>query len=200
MRLIAIALIGSAAWCQTAPRPDGLYAVFQTSLGNFTARLLEKETPATVENFVGLATGTKAWLDPQTRKMVKKPFYNGVVFHRVIAGEMIQAGDPTGTGRHNCGFTIRDEFLPGVRFDRPGKLAMANSGNPDSGGCQFFITEGIMSQWNGKYAIFGQVVEGNEVIAKISRVRTRDERPVEPVKLIAVTIERQGPEPKSRKK
>ena len=137
--------------------------------------------------------GTIAWVDPQTHKRVKRPLYQNITFHRVVPHEIIQAGDPTGLGTHNCGFTIRDEFLPGLRFDRSGRLAMANSGSPDSSGCQFFITSNVESQWNGKYTIFGQVVEGQDVVDKIAAVRVRDEKPVTPVKLIAVTIERVKP-------
>src|SRR4051812_21439408 len=173
-----------------APRPAGLYAIFQTSEGTFSVRLFEKETPGTVQNFVGLAQGTTAWLDPQTHKKVKRPLYQNITFHRVVPHDIIQAGDPTGLGTHNCGFTIRDEFLPGLRFDRSGRLAMANTGSPDSGGCQFFITSNIASQWNGKYTIFGQVVEGQNVVNKIASVRVHEEKPVTPVKLIGVTIER----------
>src|SRR3954453_16477896 len=154
--IFALAL---SALAQT-PRPAGLYAIFRTSEGAFTARLYEKETPGAVQTFVGLAQGTIAWLDPQTHKKVKRPLYQNITFHRVVPHDIIQAGDPTGLGTHNCGFTIRDEFLPGLRFDRAGKLAMANTGSPDSGGCQFFITVGPMPIWNGKYAIFGQVVKG----------------------------------------
>lgn len=163
-------------------------------MGDITARLYEKETPNTVRNFVALAQGTKATLVPQTRKMAKVPLYNNITFHRVLPGTMIQSGDPTGTGMHNCGFTIRDEFLPGLRFDAPGRLAMANTGEPDSGGCQFFITASPTPQWNGKYTVFGAVVEGKDVVSKIAHVRVRDEKPVEPVRLISVTIERVGPE------
>ena len=181
------------------PLPNGLYAVFETSMGTFKARLYEKDTPITVANFVGLATGTKPWLDPRTQKMVRRPLYNDITFHRVVGDQMIQAGDPTGSGRHNCGFTIRDEFLPGLRFDRAGKLAMANTGAGDSGGCQFFVTVSNMQQWDGKYAIFGVVVEGEDVVEKISRVPTVNEKPVTPVKLVSVLIERVGPEPKKKK-
>src|SRR5881227_3626137 len=173
-----------------APRPAGLYAILQTSEGSFTARLFEKETPGAVQTFVGLAQGTIAWVDPQTHKRVKRSLYQNITFHRLVPHEIIQAGDPTGLGTHNCGFTIRDEFLPGLRFDRSGRLAMANSGSPDSGGCQFFITANVASQWNGKYTIFGQVVEGQDVVDKIAAVRVRDEKPITPVKLISVTIER----------
>jgi peptidyl-prolyl cis-trans isomerase A (cyclophilin A) len=199
-RVFLIFLLPLGLTAQEKPLPNGLYAVFETSMGNFKARLYEKDTPIAVANFVGLATGTKAWLDPQTRKMAKRPLYDNITFHRVVDGAMIQAGDPTGTGRHNCGFTIRDEFLPGLRFDRPGKLAMANTGAGDSSSCQFFVTVGSMSQWDGKYTIFGYVVEGQDVVERISRVRTLDEKPVTPVKLLSVLIERVGPEPKTHKK
>jgi cyclophilin family peptidyl-prolyl cis-trans isomerase len=197
--ILALALLAASAAGQPL-RPPGLYAVFNTSFGRITAKLCEKETPATVENFVGLARGTKAWIDPATRKKVMRPLYDNITFHRVLRGQMIQAGDPTGTGRHNCGITIRDEFLPGLRFDRGGVLAMANTGEPDSGGCQFFITEGPVTSWNGKYTIFGQVVEGQDVVAKISRAPARDEKPDPAVRLLGVTIEREGPEPKSKRK
>jgi peptidyl-prolyl cis-trans isomerase A (cyclophilin A) len=167
-----------------------VYAIFETSEGTIVARLYEKETPAAVANFIGLAQGTTAWYDPAVKKLVKRPLYRDITFHRVVPHEAIQAGDPTGLGTHNCGIRLRDEFLPGLRFDRPGRLAVANSGQPDSGGCQFFITANIETTWNGKYTIFGQVVEGQDVVQKISRVPVRDEKPVTPVKLIGVSIER----------
>jgi peptidyl-prolyl cis-trans isomerase A (cyclophilin A) len=191
-----------AAACLSAQqRPNGLYATFNTSMGTITARLYEKETPATVENFVALAQGTKATRTPKTGTLVKRPLYDNITFHRVVPGEMIQSGDPTGTGAHNCGFRIPDEFLPGLRFDGAGKLAMANAGDPDSGGCQFFITVGPMRPWDGKYTIFGLVVEGLDVVSKINHAPVRGDRPVDPVKLISVTIDRIGPEPvKKRKK
>jgi len=190
-------LLAAAAFAQT--RPNGLYATFRTSAGDFTARLYEKETPNTVATFIALAQGVRATLSP-TGELVKVHLYDNITFHRVVRGEMIQAGDPTGTGRHNCGFTIRDEFLPGLRFDAAGKLAMANSGTPDSGGCQFFITDGPMRSWDGKYAIFGLVIEGLDVVAKINRAPLHDDKPVDPVKLIKVTIERVGPAPVKKSK
>ena len=199
MRLLVVLALCAGAFAQKE-LPPGLYAVFRTSEGTITARLYEKETPITVQNFVGLAMGTKAWADPVSRKFVKRPLYDNITFHRVMPAEMIQSGDPTGKGTHNCGITIRDEFLPGLRFDHAGKLAMANTGAPDSGGCQFFFTGGPMSQWNGKYTIFGYVVEGQDVVDKIARAPVRDEKPVDPVKLLSVTIDRRGPEPKSKKK
>jgi cyclophilin family peptidyl-prolyl cis-trans isomerase len=189
-----------AAGCVSAPqRPNGLYAIFNTSMGTFTARLYEKDTPATVANFVALAQGTQATRSPKGA-VVKVPLYDNITFHRVVPGEMIQAGDPTGTGSHNCGFTIRDEFLPGLRFDNAGKLAMANSGGPDSGSCQFFITTNPMRVWDGKYTIFGVVVEGQDVVSKINHAPVHGDKPVEPVKLIHVTIERIGPEPGKKRK
>lgn len=180
-------------------RPNGLYAVFNTSAGSFTARLYEKETPVTVQNFVALAEGTKPTLDPKTGKMVRRRLYNGITFHRVVRGEMIQAGDPTGTGAHNCGVTIQDEILPGLRFDGAGKLAMANTGQPNTGGCQIFVTVNAMRPWDGNYAIFGYIVEGRDVVTAINRMPVRGDRPVDPVKLISVTIQRVGPEPVMKK-
>jgi peptidyl-prolyl cis-trans isomerase A (cyclophilin A) len=182
--------------------PPGLYAIFNTSMGNITAKLYEKDTPITVQNFVALAQGTKASRSPKTGQMVKRPIYDNITFHRVVPDEMIQAGDPTGTGSFNCGVTIPDEILPGLRFDRAGKLAMANTGSQDSGGCQFFITVNQMMSWSGKYVVFGAVVEGDDVVTKINHAPVRGDRPVTPVKLISVTIERVGPEPvvKGKKK
>jgi cyclophilin family peptidyl-prolyl cis-trans isomerase len=185
----------AAGWASGQQPAIGLYAVFHTSMGNITARLYEKEAPLTVENFVALARGTKATRSPKTGKLVTFPLYDNITFHRVVPGEMIQAGDPTGTGAHNCGFTIRDEFLPGLRFDGGGKLAMANRGDPDSGGCQFFITDGPMNMWSGKYTIFGVVVEGQDVVTRINHAPVHGDRPVNPVKMTTVTIERVGPEP-----
>ncbi len=168
----------------------GLYAVLNTDAGAITAQLFEKDTPATVQNFVALAQGTKPWRDPKTGQMVRRPLYENITFHRVIPGEAIQSGDPTGTSAHNCGVTIRDEFLPGLLFSGPGRLAMANTGAADSGGCQFFITDQPMPRWNGKYTVFGQVVAGMDVVSKIARAPVRNEKPVSPVRLINVTIQR----------
>lgn len=169
-------------------------------MGSFTARLYEKETPLTVANFVALARGKKTTRSPKTGKMEARPLYDNITFHRVVAGEMIQSGDPTGAGTHNCGVSIPDEYLPGLRFDNTGKLAMANTGDPNSGGCQFFITVGPMPTWNGKYAIFGAVVEGQDVVWRINHARGHGDKPVDPVKLITVSIERIGPEPVKKAK
>ncbi len=180
-------------------REPGLYAIINTSMGTITAQLFEKEAPITVRNFVGLARGTKAWKDPKTGAMAAKPLYNNITFHRVIPGFMIQTGDPTATGSHNCGFTIRDEIVPTLKFDRPGRVAMANLGSPNTGGCQFFITETAnpgLDPPTGRYTIFGQVVEGQDLVGRIARVpRDAEDKPRMPVRLISVTIKREGPEP-----
>jgi len=197
---LALFLIASAAIISGQTKKDGLYATFKTSKGDFTALLYEKNTPNTVENFVALAQGTKETLDPKTSKMVKRPLYDNITFHRVVPGQMIQSGDPTGTGSHNCGFTIPDEILPGLRFDGSGKLAMANTGAPNSGGCQFFITTNAMRPWDGQYTVFGYIVQGMDVVANINRGPVRGDKPVEPVKLLTVTIERVGPEPAKKTK
>lgn len=168
----------------------GVYAIFNTSEGAITARLYEKYTPRTVANFVALAQGTKPWRDPKTGVMVRRPLYDNITFHRVVPEEAIQSGDPTGTSANNCGVTVSDEFLPGLRFSAPGRLALANTGNPDSGGCQFFITVQPMPRWDGKYTIFGEVVAGLDVVLKISRMPVHGDKPVDPVKLIHVAIER----------
>ena len=190
-RLACIFLFAALAAAQKPHTlKPGLYAVFNTAAGSITALLYEKYTPATVANFAALAQGTKPWLDPNTGKMVRRPLYENITFHRVIPGVAIQSGDPTGTSAHNCGVKIRDEILPGLLFSSPGRLAIANTGAADSGGCQFFITDAPMTQWDGKYTIFGEVVEGMDVVSKIARAPVHGEKPVEPVKLINVTIER----------
>jgi peptidyl-prolyl cis-trans isomerase A (cyclophilin A) len=193
--LCVFLIFGRMALPQTpandAPQyPPGLYAVIATSAGNITARLFEKETPVTVRAFIGLARGTQPWLDPKTRKPANHPLYENLIFHRVIPEFMIQTGDPTETGAHDCGFRLPDEFLPGLRFDRPGRLAMANAG-PGTAGCQFFITEDRYTAGDGHYTIFGQVVDGQPLVAKISHVIRDDrDRPRIPTKLIKITFMR----------
>lgn len=178
------------AAAQTPAMKPGLYAVFDTSLGGFTAQLFEKETPVTVRSFVALAQGNKPWLDPKTKTMVSRPFYQNLTFHRVLPEVMIQSGSISGQSADNCGVRIPDEFMPGLQFDRAGKLAVANTGEPNSGGCQFFITEDVMREWNGKYTIFGQVVAGQDVVHAINHLPSRAERPDKPAILNGVTIMR----------
>ena len=178
---------------------DGLYAILNTQMGTITARLFEKETPITVKNFVALATGAKAWKDPKTGMMVRRPLYSNIGFHRVMLDVMIQTGSAVANGAHNCGFTIKDEILPDLKFDQPGRLAMANEDSPNTGACQFFITQvSTAPPWNGKHTIFGQVVDGQSVVKEISRVPVIDRVDYlakNPPKLIGITIKRVGPEP-----
>jgi peptidyl-prolyl cis-trans isomerase A (cyclophilin A) len=167
----------------------GTYARFDTSEGTFTVRLFEKEAPKTVANFVGLAEGT---IDPVTGKPGKsKPYYDGLTFHRVMSGFMIQGGDPTGTGTGGVGYQFADEFNPRLSFTKPGILAMANSG-PNTNGSQFFVTLAATEHLNGKHTIFGEVVEGMNVVEKIGVVKTTksNDKPVTPVVMKKVTIER----------
>ncbi len=203
MRVFLCLILGvSGATAQTpeAPKlPPGLYAVINTSMGTITAELYDQVVPNTVRNFVGLARGTKPWLDPKARQLVTRPLYNNITFHRVIPDFMIQTGDPTGTGAHNCGFTIPDEFVPTLKFDRPGRLAMANTGSKNSGGCQFFITEAPYPMGNNVYTIFGQVVDGQPVVSKIAHViRDEKDKPRFPIKLMSVNVMRVVPAAEAR--
>ena len=168
----------------------GLYAKFVTSEGNFTIRLYDQEAPKTVENFVGLAEGTKEWMDPRTNQKVKKPYYDGVIFHRVIDGFMIQGGDPLGQGIGGPGYTFGDEFHPKLRHNKPGILSMANRG-PDTNGGQFFITLAPTPHLDDRHSVFGEVVEGMDVVRKIGKTRTGPgDRPVQDVVITSVTIDR----------
>jgi len=171
------------------PETPGLYAVIDTSMGRIVALLYDDIAPLTVKNFVDLARGNKATRD-RKGNMVRKPYFNGLTFHRVIKGFMIQTGDVKGTGAGDCGIpNIRDEFSKKVTFDNPGTLGMANTGRPDSGACQFFITVGRASRLDGKHTIFGQVVLGHEVAVAISEVPTdAQDRPKTPVVVKSITI------------
>ena len=173
-------------------KPAGkVYAHFTTNLGKFTVELFEKDAPKTVANFVGLAEGTKEWTDPKTGAKVKKPFYNGLIFHRVIPDFMIQGGDPLGTGTGDPGYKFGDEFGSGRKMDKAGVLAMANAG-PNTNGSQFFITLKETNYLNGKHTVFGEVTEGMDTIRKIGETKTTKpgDRPVTPVVMQSVTIER----------
>jgi peptidyl-prolyl cis-trans isomerase A (cyclophilin A) len=168
---LSVALAGPAARAQVPAQKEkkmtATYATFKTSLGDIVVKLLPEKAPKTVENFVSLAEGTKEWKDPRSGQMVKKPLYDGTVFHRVIPGFMIQGGDPLGTGTGGPGYKFADEIGPDNAFNRPGLLAMANSG-PNTNGSQFFITEVPTPHLNRGHTIFGEVVKGQELIAKIA--------------------------------
>jgi peptidyl-prolyl cis-trans isomerase A (cyclophilin A) len=187
----------------TLPAEPGEYAIFYTSEGTIVCRLFPEEAPKAVANFVALAQGTKSWTDPKTGKRMHTPLYSGTVFHRVIPDFMIQGGDPEGTGEGSPGYKFDDEIPPNHHFDKPGILAMANSG-PNTNGSQFFITVAPAEHLNGHYSIFGEVVSGQDVADAISKAprkpaqggeeaATNDgltDKPVTPVKLIRVVIKK----------
>jgi peptidyl-prolyl cis-trans isomerase A (cyclophilin A) len=179
--------------------PTGPTAVIDTTMGRLTCKFFEQQAPITVANFIGLAEGTKDWTDPKTlQKVHHKPFYNGTTFHRVIPGFMIQGGDPNGDGTGDAGYYFQDEIDPSLTFDKPGLLAMANSGPGPTGGgtngSQFFITEEEVPQLNGKHTIFGQCdAHSVLLVASIARVeRNASDKPLTPVVITRVTIVRDG--------
>jgi peptidyl-prolyl cis-trans isomerase A (cyclophilin A) len=181
--LLLLALLVAAAPAQAAQ-----FAVLNTNHGKIKIKLFADKAPKTVANFVGLATGKKEYTDPATGKQTKSKFYDGLTFHRVIPNFMLQGGDPQGSGMGGPGFTFEDEFNPDLKFDKPGLLAMANAG-PNTNGSQFFITT-VPTPWlTGRHTIFGEVVEGMDVVKKIESVRTgQNDRPVEPVVIKTLTI------------
>jgi peptidyl-prolyl cis-trans isomerase A (cyclophilin A) len=168
-----------------------LYAHFTTSDGKFTVKLFDAEAPNTVANFVGLAEGSKEWTDPRTGQKGKKPYYNGTVFHRVIDGFMIQGGDPLGQGTGGPGYKFADEFHPTLRHTGAGTLSMANSG-PNTNGGQFFITLAATPWLDNRHSVFGEVVEGMDVVKKIGSTPTSKpgDRPLKPITLESVVIEK----------
>jgi peptidyl-prolyl cis-trans isomerase A (cyclophilin A) len=182
---------------QKAERSPGLYMTFETTMGDIHCRLFENEAPLTVKTIVGLATGKLPYIDPRTKKQSSgKPFYNGLTFHRVIPRFMIQGGDPLGNGTGEPGgpgFPFKDEFSPSLRFSIPGRLAMANAG-ANTNGSQFFITEVSTPDLNDKHTIFGQCEELS-LIKAIARTPTQEERPITPVVIKHVSVERVGDKP-----
>jgi peptidyl-prolyl cis-trans isomerase A (cyclophilin A) len=189
LSLLLLFLSGSICLAQQKPLKPGTYAHFETSLGTFTAQLEPKLAPKTVENFIGLAQGTKEWKDSRTGQMIQgKPFYDGLIFHRVVENTLIQSGDPTGQGVGGPGYVIPDEFSPQLPHDRAGILSMGNRG-PNSGGSQFFVTLAALPELNRVHSAFGQVIRGMDVVRKIASVKTKNEKPVTPVVLKSVRIE-----------
>ena len=172
-------------------RQPGTYAVFDTTEGQIVCRLFEKEAPKTVQNFIEIAEGKREWTHPDTKKKSKDKLYDGTIFHRVIPNFMIQGGDPAGTGYGGPGYQFEDETKSSPhKFDKPGKLAMANSG-PNTNGSQFFITLAPTSWLTGKHTIFGDVAEGQDVVEKIVNVpRNRQDKPNKDVQIKSVKIER----------
>jgi peptidyl-prolyl cis-trans isomerase A (cyclophilin A) len=169
---------------------DTLTATLRTNQGPVVIRLFPDHAPKTVRNFVELAEGGRQWTDPRTGRATTDKLYDGTVFHRVIPDFMIQGGDPLGSGRGGPGYEFADEIHPDLAFDRPYLLAMANAG-PGTNGSQFFITTAPTPWLNGKHTIFGEVIEGADVVDLISRVKTgSQDRPVEDVTIESVTVER----------
>jgi cyclophilin family peptidyl-prolyl cis-trans isomerase len=180
----------------TKPKKSGEpTAVFETTAGTLRCKLFEKETPITVKNFIDLAAGAKDWANPVSHaKKHNTPLYDGTIFHRVIPDFMIQGGDPAGNGTGDPGYKFQDEFNSGILFDRPGRLAMANSG-PNTNGSQFFITEVATPHLNGHHTIFGQCDDASVTLVKqIARMASdpSNNRPFRPVKIIHLTIDRGG--------
>ncbi len=173
------------------PRKEGLYAVIQTSKGRIVAQLFFEQAPRTVANFVALAEGTGAWFDIEAGEVVRRPFFDGVTFHRVLPEGLIQTGSRNGLGNDGPGYWFEDEFDPKLKHNRSGILSMANRG-PNTNGSQFFITLESMSYLNGKHSVFGRVVSGITVVRNISEVRSEDERPQKPVVIEGVRIIRHG--------
>jgi peptidyl-prolyl cis-trans isomerase A (cyclophilin A) len=172
-------------------RQPGVYATQDTSEGNIVFRLFKQEAPITVKNFIELAEGSREWTHPHTKNKSKARLYDGTIFHRVIPDFMVQGGDPTGTGMGGPGYQFQDETKGSPhKFDKPGKLAMANSG-PGTNGSQFFITV-VPTQWlTGNHTIFGEVVEGQDVVNKITKLpRNRQDKPNKDVVLNSVRIEK----------
>lgn len=170
-------------------------ASFHTSAGSFTVRLMPDHAPKTVANFVELATGRREWRDPRDEETKREPLYDGTIFHRVIPNFMIQGGDPLGTGTGGPGYEFEDECPPaGPSFDRPGLLAMANAG-PNTNGSQFFVTVAPTDWLTGRHTIFGEVIEGMDVVEAISNTATDpSDRPTEDVVLERVEVTGDGPE------
>ena len=178
-------------------------AIIETTAGKLTCKLFGNQTPKTVANFVGLAEGTKDWTNPASHaKKHGVSLYEGTIFHRVIPNFMIQGGDPLGNGSGDPGYSFEDEFVPQLRFDRPGLLAMANSG-PDTNGSQFFITEVPTPHLTGHHTIFGQCDAATvALVRKITRMPRdpRTDRPFRPVKIVKITILREAAKPEAAKK
>ena len=187
----------AAAVSGTGPVPTGPKAIIDTTAGQMSCKLFDKQAPIGVANFIGLAEGTKEWKSPTSGKSMKgTPLYNGTIFHRVIPNFMIQGGDPSGTGSGQTGVAFGLEIAPGLNFDRPGRLAYANTGLPNSNGSQFFITEQATPDLDGGYTIFGQCSPATVALVKKIARMPRDQRPgagdrpFNPVKINKITIVR----------
>lgn len=167
-----------------------VFAIFDTTKGKFKVRIFADKVPKTAENFIGLAEGTKEFKDPITNKKVTRKFYDDLAFHRVIDGFMIQGGCPKGDGTGGPGYQFQDEFVPELKHSKPGILSMANAG-PNTNGSQFFITVTPTPHLDNRHTVFGEVVEGMDIVMAISKAKTRLDKPIEPIKIKTITIEKQ---------
>ena len=175
---------------ESVDKKGALYATLKTSMGDIVIHLFDDKAPKTVANFVGLATGTKEWIDPKSQQKVKRPLYNGTIFHRVIPGFMIQGGDPLGNGTGGPGYRFEDEFRSDLRHTKGGILSMANAG-PNTNGSQFFITLAPTLHLDNRHSVFGEVVKGEEVVIAIGNVpRNPNDRPIKDVVLKEVVVTR----------
>ena len=188
--LAALIFAFAVGFAQAQEKKGPLYATIKTSMGDIVVHLFDDKAPKTVANFVDLATGKKEWTDPKTGQKVKRPFYNGIIFHRVIPGFMIQGGDPLGTGFGGPGYDFEDEFNPDLRHSKAGILSMANKG-PNTNGSQFFITVRPVPQLDGKHAVFGEVVKGQEVVSAIVNTpRDANDKPLKDVVIKEIVVSR----------
>lgn len=193
-RLLAVTALIAALWCaggSLAQEKKGpVYATLKTTMGDIVIQLFEDKAPKTVANFIELATGVKEWTDPKTKEKVKRPLYNGTIFHRVIPGFMIQGGDPLGNGTGGPGYRFEDEFNPDLKHSKIGILSMANAG-PNTNGSQFFITYKPTPWLDGRHSVFGEVVKGQNVVDAIGNApRDSRDRPVKDIVLEEVVITR----------
>ena len=185
-----IAIFGFGQTVNAQEKKGPVYATLKTSMGDIVIQLFDDKAPKTVANFVGLASGTKEWTDSKTGEKIKKPLYNGTIFHRVIPGFMIQGGDPLGNGTGGPGFRFEDEFHSDLRHSKAGIFSMANAG-PNTNGSQFFITHQPTPFLDNKHNVFGEVVKGQEIVVAIGNVaRDPRDRPIKDVVLKEVVITR----------
>ena len=189
--LLTLSSISLCAQTAKAPSPARPKAIIKTNMGSITCTLFPDKAPLTVENFIGLAEGTKVWKNPVSgAKKEHTPLYDGTIFHRVIPGFMIQGGDPAGNGSGDPGYKFKDEITD-LKFDRPGRLAMANSG-PNTNGSQFFITEAPTPHLNGHHTIFGQCDDLPLITHIANMPRDANDKPRSPVRIEHITIVQPG--------
>lgn len=187
---VLLSVLAGAFTAQAQEKKEPLYATLRTSMGIIVVQLFAEKAPKTVDNFIGLAAGSREWTDPKTRQQVNRPLYNGTIFHRVIPKFMIQGGDPLGNGTGGPGYRFADEFHPDLKHSKAGILSMANAG-PNTNGSQFFITLAATPWLDNRHSVFGEVVKGQDVVDAIASVpRDGRDRPIKDVVLRELVISR----------